>query len=355
MTGLYFDPEPGKFITTNSMVKAFRTCPKMTDYKYAQRLKVKRQGGALKRGVWMHELLEIKHRGGDWRAHHRKLSSLFNEMFDEEREYYGDLPGIILHMMESYEWHYGQDDLVVHETEVTLEAELPDGRLGRGKVDAIVELHDGLYIADHKTHGRLPDMTFRLTDAQKAFYIWLAWKSKIPVKGFLWNYIKWKMPSTPKLVCLSTTPRLSKTLGETDYPTYTAALKKYRAENPKFKITREYVEHQRMLKAVRYDPQNPVLTSPFFERRVLMGDRDMVMQIMREFMVTQTRMHGYEFGTDRVERTPGNQCSWCDYRDLCQAELMGGDGSLIRRNLYRVGDPQDYYQDRVDEPAGMSA
>lgn len=341
------------------MVKTFRACPKQADYKYAQRLKPKRGGAALKRGVWMHELLEIHHSPDrfdyGWREKHDQLSSKFNELFDEEREYYGDLPTIIRKMMEAYEWHYKRDDWIVHETEVTLEAEMPDGRLGRGKVDAIIETHDGLYIGDHKTHGRLPSLTFRLGDAQKAFYIWLALKMGIPVKGFIWNYVKWKLPSVPELVYKNTSnPRLGKRQGETDYPTYTAALKQYKQENPNFKIVQEYVDRQRHLKSVRYDPENPVLTSPFFERRSLPADLDMVKQIMREFLHTSERMNEYDFSSDRVERTPGKQCDWCDFRELCQAELMGGDTKLIRRNMYTVGDPQDYYHDRAGEVAAIS-
>jgi hypothetical protein len=351
LTGLYVDPDSGLDITTHSMLKTYRNCPKQAQYKYAQRLKPKRQGAALKRGVWMHELLEIKHNGGDWREHHRRLSAKFYDLFDEEREFYGDLPKIILRMMESYEWHYAHDDLIIHETEVTLEAVMPDGRVGRGKVDAIAETHDGIYLVDHKTHGRLPTLGFRLLDAQKAFYIWLAWKNKIPVKGFIWNYVKWKLPATPRLVYQNTnSPRLSKTLGETDYLTYTAALKQFREENPRFKITKEHVEYQRMLKSVQYDPQNPVLTSPFFERRTLPGDIDMVKQIMREALHTSGKMHEYDFTAPNVERVPGNQCDWCDYKDLCQAELMGGNTTLIRRNMFTLGDPQDYYQDRDDDP-----
>lgn len=354
--GLYIDPDLGVPITTNSMVKTFRGCPKQADYKYAQRLKPKRGGAALKRGVWMHELLELHHNGEDWRKRHAQLSSKFNEMFDEEREYYGDLPTIILKMMEAYIWHYKNDDWIVHETEVTLEAKLPDGSLGRGKVDGIAETHDGLYIVDHKTHGRLPSLTFRLLDVQNDYYVWLARKMGIPVKGFIWNYIKWKLPAEPELVYKNTkNPRLSKRMGETDYPTYTTALKKHKAENPNFRITQEHIDFQQYLKSVRYNPENPVLTSPFFERRTLDFDIGRVKQTMRELLHTSERMHPYPFGSDRVERQPGKQCDFCDFRELCQAEMLGGDTKLIRRNLFTIGDPQEYYNDRAGEAVGASA
>ncbi len=357
MTGLYTDPDTGKRITTHSMVKTFRRCPKQAEYKYVQRLKAKRQGGPLKRGVWMHELLEDHHGGQPWRIRHGQLSAKFNEMFDEEKEYYGDLPDIIGKMMEAYEWHYAKDDLVVHETEVTLEAELPDGTIYRAKVDAIVENKFGIWLLDHKTHGRIPDLGFRLLDAQNALYLWVAMKMGIPVKGFIWNYIKWQLPAVPKLAYEGKkNQRLSKVLGDTDFPTYTRALRAIKAAHPEFKITKEMLEKQAYLKAVQFNPESNTQSSPFFVRSVLDMDKKMVMQVVREAYRTSQTMHEYDFDSAAVERSPDRSCSFmCDYRELCQAELMGGNTRLLRRTLYNIGDPQEYYQDRAGEAEGMSA
>jgi len=355
MTGLYTDPETGKTITTHSMVKTFRRCPKQTEYKYARRLKAKRQGAPLKRGVWMHELLEDHHGGKDWRKRHAALSTKFYEMFDEEREYYGNLPEIINTMMEAYEWHYAKDVWIVHETEVTLEAELPDGTLYRGKIDAIIENSLGLWLIDHKTHGRIPGLGFRLLDAQNALYVWAALKNKIPVQGFIWNYIRWKEPSVPRLVYKGTKREgLSKVLGDTDYPTYTRAIKAIKKEYPHFRITRDILDKQKYLKSLRYDPVANINASPFFVRSVLENDIGMVKQVVREAIHTSQRMHDYDFTGRDVERVPDRSCEYmCDYSELCQVELMGGNAKHLTRTLFKVGDPNDYYQDRVDEAVGM--
>ena len=148
------------------MLKTFRRCPKQAEFKYVHRLKPKRLGSPLKRGVWVHELLEIHHNGGDWRERHAELSLQFSNLFDEEKDYYGDMPTEIATIMRSYEWHYKNESWKVLETEFQIETEFPDGTIYRGKMDALIETQHGLYLVDHKSHKTLPDYTFRLLDAQ---------------------------------------------------------------------------------------------------------------------------------------------------------------------------------------------
>lgn len=344
---LYVDD--GQAISTHSMLKTMRRCPKQAQFKYVYRLKPRLLSSPLRRGTWVHLLLEEHHSGGDWRAMHKQLSDQFNTMFDEERDFYGDLPTEIEHLMSSYEWHYALDPWKVLETEFTLEFEWPDGSLYRGKVDMLVETQFGLYLVDHKSHKSLPKLGFRLLDGQSALYSYAALKNKIPVQGFIWNYIKWKPPTVPKLV--DRDRRLSRTAIETDYPTYTKALKQYKAKHSDtFRITSEYIEMQRRLKAQQYrhgEPQN----SPFFLRSILEKDVDMLKKVAREHYHTSKRMNAYDFSSEApVERVIERGCEFsCSYVDLCTIDLMGGNINPLVKQNYIVGDPMSYYQDRAGE------
>lgn len=346
--GLYIDPESGKRISTHSMLKTFRRCPKQAEFKYVHRLKPRILGKPLSRGKWMHELLEIHHGGGDWRAHHEKLCAKFDQMFDEEKDYYGDMPTEIRRIMESYIWHYKNDPWKFVKVEEQIEAELPDGTIYRGKVDAIIENQFGLWLVDHKTHKTLPDHTFRLLDAQSALYLWAAQQSGIPVLGFIWNYIRWKAPSVPKL--LKSGERISDSVTDTDYPTMYRALKKYKAENPQFKVREQDRARLRMLQAQRYEFGKPQ-TSTFFRRDVLEKDPAMLARVVRENYHTSLRMHSYDFTQeDAVERVVDRSCVFsCSYTDICTAQLMGGNIKPLIKQNYTVGDPNDYYNDRAGE------
>lgn len=349
MPGLYYDESVGKYVVTHSMIKSFRGCARQTLYKQVDRLKPRVIGQPLKRGTWMHLLLEEHHSGRDWVKVHRALCAQFSELMDEEKDFYGDLPNECFRMMEAYVWHYKADPWTVHEVEYTLEAEFPDGTLYRGKVDAIIENQFGLWIVDHKTHGQLPDHTFRLLDAQSALYLWAAKKMGIPVQGFIWNYIRTKVPSEPTL--LKDGSRLSKKLGDTDYLTYTRAIRQLKAERG-YKVTATDVEMQRRLRAQAYQPGEPQL-SPFFRRDVLEKDDAMIKRVASEAYHTARRMEKYPFQQrDVVERNVNPMgCRWCAYKDLCTVELIGGNTRPLMKN-YKVGNPQDYYQDRAGELRG---
>lgn len=352
MPGLYWDPKArdgkGARISTHSMLKTFRRCPKQAEFKYVHRLKPKRLGSPLKRGTWVHTLLEMYHNGDDWLTEHKKLSNEFAKLFDEEKEYYGDMPTEILQIMRSYIWHYKDDPWKYVDTEFQLEAELPDGTLYRGKVDALVETQFGLYLVDHKTHKTLPNMNFRLLDAQSAFYLWAAQENGLEVNGFIWNYVKWKVPSTPKL--LKSGERISKSVTDTDYPTFVRALKKYKEENENFVITPENRATAQRLKADRYSPGKPQ-TSSFFRRDTLEKSPDMIERVLQGNYTTSLRMHSYDFADpDKVERVVEPGCTFtCSYVDLCTAELMGANTRPLIKQNYITGDPNDYYNDKAGD------
>lgn len=338
--------DDGTQVSTHSMLKTFRRCPKQADYKYVQRLKPRVIGTPLKRGSWLHLLLEEKMNGGDWRALHRKLCLKFNELLDEEKDYYGDLPNDCYRLMASYEWHYEQDPWKVIETEYTIETEFPDGTLYRGRVDALIENRLGLWLVDHKSHKTLPGHSFRLKDGQSALYLWCALRNRIPVQGFIWNYIRTKPPTIPKMV---QSGRLSRVAIETDYPTYVKTLKKLKREKG-LKITSEYIAKADYLKAQQYRPGEPQ-TSTFFRRDVLEKSNAMLRRVAQENHHTSKRMHSYDFeNTDAVERVVDRSCEFsCSFTDLCTIELMGGNPTFLRKHNFTIGDPMDYYEDRAGD------
>jgi len=343
---LYRDPETGRLISTHSMIKTMRHCPRQAYYKYILRLKPHKLGRPLRFGTWMHSLYEAYYKGEDWRAKHEELTQKFAKLFDEEKEQVGDLPRECYRTMLSYLWHYKHEVWKVLEVEVMLEADLPDGSVYRGKIDMLIENQYGLWIVDHKNMRTLPDLDFRILDAQSALYIWAALRNKIPVQGHIWNYVRSKPPTIPKLV--DGGKRLSKSAIDTDYPTLAKAIKEYELDPT------DYAHMLKHLKSLQFQPgfaQN----SPFFRRDVLEKSNRMLKQVASEAFATHLRMHNYGWGKlSTIERNPGNHCKWlCSYTDLCTAELFGGNGDLIKAKNYVVGDPLDYYRDeRPDEGKG---
>ena len=340
MTPLYA-LEDGTPVSTHSMLKCFRRCPRQAYYKFVLRLKPRLVGVPLKRGKWIHSLLEHHYSGRDWMDEHKRLASIYAEMLDEEKDFYGDMPKDILRIMQSYFWHYEEDPWKVLDTEITLECPFPDGTIYRCRLDVFVEDNYGLWIGDHKSHKTLPNLDFRLLDAQSALYLWAAAKNDIEVQGFIWNYLRTKAPTIPEV--LKDGSRLSARKIETDYPTLLRAIK--RAElNP-----RDYKDALLALKADRYRPGEPQ-TSPFFRRDHLEKSQDLIKRVVQENYRTSRRMHKY-FSRERqdIERCTSRSCSFdCSYMDLCTIDLFGGNTTPVIKQKYKVGDPMSYYQDPED-------
>jgi hypothetical protein len=353
--------QDGRRITTHSMLKQYLHCPKAAQYKYAERLKPRsltRRDQPLRRGTWVHELLQAHYEGKDWHEVHAQNTAKYNDLMDEEKEAIGDLPTEAARLMRSYLWHYGANkadtthgwDVLGAET--TFEAVWPDSEDGkdiyRCRVDLLVEDEYGLLIVDHKTHKVLPSHTFRILDAASPLYIWAARESGYDVRGFLWNYIRTKAPTEPKMVYVGKpSERLSSQAVDTDWPTYARAIKQYGLDH----TAEPYRTKLAQLKGQRWRPGAPQ-NSPFFQRSILEKDDDMIARVVATAMKTRDRMHGDFDDYETVERNMGRPCDWCTYSGLCTTEMFGGLGDHIRRKQFRVGDPLDYYVERrEDEPA----
>lgn len=360
LPALYLDN--GKRITTHSMLKSYLGCPKATQYKYAERLKPRiftRRDKPLKRGTWLHELLEVHYQGGDWKVRHAQLTTKFNQLFDEEKDALGNLPVECDTLMRSYLWHYGADKAdPFHgwrniQTELTLEVPWPDSEDGndiyRCRVDMLAEDEYGWFILDHKSHGQIPDHTVRTLDAASPLYIWAARESGYPVRGFMWNYLRTKAPTTPKMVYVGTKRQgLSKAAIDTDYPTYARGIKAAVAEyGLDWRSDETVVQRLQYLKGQRYRHGYPQ-TSAFFQREMLEKDDDMLARVVATAMKTRDRMHADFDDFEITERNTGRNCSWCSFKGVCTVELYGGHADIVRRKQFQVGDPLDYYQDQKD-------
>jgi hypothetical protein len=328
-------------ISTHSMIKVMRRCPKQAQYKYQDRLKPRMTGRPLQMGKWMHWLLEAFYKGEDWRAVHRDLCRQYSALFDEEKEMLGNLPHDCLELMLSYIWHYKGENWKVHEVEFQVETHWPDGGIYRGKIDMLIENAYGLWIVDHKNHKNLPSSSYRLKDSQSALYVWAAREMGIPVLGFIWNYLKTASPSIPKLTLKG--DRFYKKLGDTTYVTFVRELKRLGIprDDPRA------VEIVERLERDRYEP-GKTQTSPFFARHVLERDDAMLARVVKEAYRTHRRLHtpGQFSDRDSVERVVDRSCDFmCSYTKLCETELYGGmTQNLINQN-FRIGDPQSYYND----------
>src|SRR3546814_9646866 len=109
------------------------------------------------------------------------MSHKFSNLFDEEKEELGDLPREMQSLMESYLWHYRNDESwTVHEVEKTIEVPLPflSGVTLKLRLDMLVEDEYGLWVVDHKTHKRSEEHTSELQSLMRISYAVFCLKKK---------------------------------------------------------------------------------------------------------------------------------------------------------------------------------
>lgn len=325
----------GPIRLSNSKVNTWRRCPNQYRYKYGMKLRKKVHGLPLKRGDWLHQLLMTHYDGHDWRERQALLAADFNQMFEEEREEYGDLPAETQRIMASYLAHYQHEDRNWRtvDTEVDELVELPNGDKFNFIVDCIMEDSDGaLWIWDHKTVGRFMPEDFMLIDAQLARYFWAAKQIGYKnLRGAMFNEIITKPPTLPKFLEPSQRLEMRKNI-HCDAYTYMREIKRHK-QDPK-----QYRDFLLFLKARHKE---------WFRRTRLPRDRPMVQQLMRELMQSSAEMHNAH-ATNRYPRTARKECLFdCDYMEICALELQGGDIEDIVKMRYTTSK-----RENQDETAG---
>lgn len=313
-------------IFTNSQLKTFLRCPQQYHYKWGRKILPKRSTIPLKRGSWLHELLEAHYTTGDWRKRHEELTKEFNSMFEEEREWYGPLPEVCGAIMESYEYYWREEDsqLEVIAAEQVVHVPTPHHHTFEFKFDLIVEDEFGRWLVEHKSHKTLPDDDYRFMDVQTSRYVWGLNKLGTygQIQGLLWNYLRTKPPTKPpqlKTGGISLAKRY-----DTDLLTFTRAVIEY-GLNP-----RDYRDKILALKG----------SNTFFKRVRVPIQGTVVKTLMKEAVLTADHI---DKGFTPV-RVIDRSCQYsCSYMQLCMTELYGGDAKEMQKALYRPATSEDYY------------
>ncbi len=331
---------------SQSSVKKFRRCKRHYYYAVVQGLEPRLLDVKLRLGGWFHKLMEAHYKGEDWHDAHARELKKFRKLFKEERDHYGDLPKQVVRMMESYLWHYRkvEADWEVLYVEETFTAFFEsEGDEFTFKPDLIVRDHStperNIWVVDHKTVKSMPPGEWRIEDLQSTLYPWaLREGMDLDIKGFIFNYIRKKAPSIPKI---NKNGAISRARIDTDYPTMARFLLDY---YDKSNVNDLPVNEKTKLLGLKG-------RTNFFKRTKLDKEEAITERQIEEFQITAQEMevwHEIEDDPDDDQdpwvRTMIPACSWdCDFYDLCILELMGQDSKFMKRAKFQ---PSKYMKER---------
>jgi hypothetical protein len=314
---------PAELKVSNSRIKLFHRCKRAHYYKYYMKLVRKTKGEALIRGSVIHEALEAYHKGKSWKKVVKNFEKdFYKNTFEEERAELGNLPAMITEILENYFICYADDDDKWEHVEQELHFMIPlPGTAGKieleGYVDDILKDNKSLiWLGETKTHKRIPSQDFRLTNVQTASYVWALRELGLykKIRGILWNYIIAKEPTKPKLL---KSGELSKAKIDTTPHTYIKALKEL-GKNPK--------DYQDIISQLDY--------SSYFIRYPMVISESMIKSTMEDMIETSKQI--YNCGPELKARNLTNDCDWCDYKILCQSDLMNLDTEYLIKNEFEV-------------------
>lgn len=302
-----------ELILSNSRLNTAHRCWNLYRYKYVMGLKKKQRSLPLERGSWIHELLMVDADGEDWKVRHKLLTAKFRNLWQEDRDELGDLPTECARIFLNYKRHYrsDRDRYVVVDTELDETVTLPNGVQLRIIIDRVVEdtIDGGLWLWDHKTRANFENIDSMMLDPQLTLYFAgaeiLGYQ---PVRGVMYDEIRTKAPTVPALLKNGS---LSKAKNiDTDVFTYMSEIRRQELDPADYADILAIVANKSKDKFLRRTP--------------LPKDPPVLRQVVREAMATGQQMLDCE-RRDAYPRCHDKSCNWCDYKDLCLAELYGGD------------------------------
>lgn len=301
-----------------SSIKLWRRCRQAYYYKEVEGIQKKTTPIALKRGTILHQAIEAYYTGKSWEDAIYKFKTEYDNLMEEEKEYYGDLPGECYRIMSGYIKLYDK----LPEKALAVELDFSDNPVEvfpqiylKGKIDLILENKKGVWVVEHKSHKRLPSESDRFIDLQTAVYVTVAEKLGYKIDGVLWDYLRTKPPTIPEVLVSGKGISKNKRI-DTDYDTYLATILAH-GFNPK-----DYADQLERVK-----------NNPFYLRRYMPKSQRVIRGLLNELRITALEIEKLKmFPYRNIDKMV---CRGCQYRSLCEAELLGLDSSLIRKAEYK--------------------
>lgn len=302
-----------------SRISTFQGCSYEHKLRYIDGLYPIRVEKPLYKGSAIHELLEqrakhlINPEEMTWQQYLKDvLSPKYDLLADSDKELIGDFINDAEKIMKQYDWVYENETVIYKETEKWIERILFNAKdeplIFVGKVDAIVELNGKQYLLEHKTFS---STKMSLGDAwinfQASVYAYVLNKYYgYHIEGVLWDLIKSEPYSDPNIL----------KNGSYGKQPGTVTLMSF-SSNPGPEVLDQVKDNHYNFLTRFITPLVPNAVDVFWKQ-----------------LVKISRMMYFQKDKIIAVKNLTRDCSWCSYKDICQAELTGGDVEYIKTLLF---------------------
>ena len=332
--------ENGLEVHSYSRLKQWRFCRQAHYYRYVDKIEPVMTARPLKIGSHIHEItaLMAKSEGGE-REYLEKVQKEYDNMLAEEQDYYGNMPRDLEVIMEGYKnFHEDDEEFFLYEL---IEAELGPVPLTEYtsltiRPDRVAtDVNSGQkFLFETKSGKSIPAADFRIWDLQTFLYIWGMRELGYKLDGIVWDHIRSKAPTIPKVL---KSGELSKAKNiDTTYDIYMDEIEN-QGLNPD-----DYEEFLDTL----MDKDNK-----FYRRVKLPIKENMLKSVIEEAKITSLEIH--HLGDMKpIKNISRMTCNMCSFSSICEAELLGLDVDFVKENNFRPKAPRPEVnngQEREDE------
>jgi hypothetical protein len=243
----------------------------------------------------------------------------FGKIFPEEKQAYLEILEDAELVMEDYFLHWKEDPityvkhkgvLAEHEFEFPIDNDL----VLTGKIDGIGETENGKrWLVEHKSGKNMMNRDDMWKNIQTSVYYRAMEALGFPqVSGTLWDYIRSKTPTRPSIT-------QSGKVSKARIVTLTSVIKRMKDELTKD----EYKQLFNMAKDQRKE---------YFARVYTPKKTKVIKSIYDDFVETAKEVRDHH-GQVKA-KTIDMHCQWCDYRDICSAEMTGSDVDFVKERNF---------------------
>jgi len=322
-----------------SELSTYRRCPRAYRYRAVEKIQRKKKSVTLYLGSAVHRLMLAHYMGQD-------ISLVWGEMMDEaeskttlfadELVQEQDLIREAVAIVQRYLNFWGSEGLtVLHvEEEFTLHSY---GLEMTFTPDLVVEASNGktstVLVFDHKTCSRLPEER-KLWTMQSLLYSAGVKQMYPKLSGFIFNYIRKKAPTVPHLTKDGRIADIGRV--DTDYETLSEFIQKTDPNLFKDKLV-----------ASRLAWLQPV--NNFYRRDFIPYREAASQQALVEAEATAKQIDA-EIDYPRTYLESGYMdCSHCEFRSICNAELLDYDVNTVLSEEYEMREPKNVYESEGEE------
>lgn len=305
------------FKVSQSKIKTWRQCRKAYYYKYVKKITRKYKPMPFLRGTIVHEMLEAHYKGKEPWPIYKKILKENEKVLRTHADDYGDLAGHLKFLMKGYFKYYKKEKVKAISIEKEFTIEVSKGIYLTGKMDLIAKHQKLKWMIEHKCHNVIPTGGMvPYNNMQSALYLW-AYELEHGVKldGVMWNYLLGKPLPIPQVL---KSGEMSRRKTSTTWAVYRAALKEAGLK-PK-----DYLD----MKAELTGNEDLVY------QRLLIPRNNSTIESIAEDTITTAKEIKRRGGKDQT-RNLGRHCDYCEFKNLCAAQLKGLDDNYILKSEFK--------------------